>query len=478
VAPIGGVRSRVALTALVVTLLALALAGFALLRVLHASLLDEVDTALLNRASDIADDIDINNELDAAGFPTDAESFVGIIEFPLGPNGADLPPIIEVHNDDAPDANQVMAVLSDGRRGSDVQLDVALDASVPSLTATNGNDNMRMVATDVETGDELVVVARSVNSIDRTVASTRRFLFVAVPLLAGLVGLVTWSLAGRALAPVEAMRREVEEISGSDLGRRVPEPKADDEVARLSRTMNSMLERLDADQQRQQRFSSDAAHELRSPLASMAAQLDVDLAHPDQVDWQRTAAVLRSDTARLQRMVDDLLVLARPGADPAAAGTGHGLRPAPQVDLDDLVLAEATRLRGTADGVSRITIDTSGVSAASTRGNADELRRVVDNLLANAVRHATTTVVVSLYEDDHSCHILVDDDGPGVPEAFRRTIFERFVRLDEARNRDTGGSGLGLAIVAEIIARHHGTVEASTSPQGGARFQVNLPKAQ
>ena len=142
------------------------------------------------------------------------------------------------------------------------------------------------------------------------------------------------------------------------------------------------------------------------------------------------------------------------------------------VDLDDLVFDEARRLRG----VSDLRVDTAQVSAGRVEGDAAGLRRVLRNLGDNATRHANRRVAFSVAERDGVVLLEVDDDGPGVPEVDRARVFERFVRLDDARARDDGGSGLGLAIVAELVAAHGGTVTLASSPIGGTRVEVSLPR--
>jgi signal transduction histidine kinase len=312
-------------------------------------------------------------------------------------------------------------------------------------------------------GTYIVYVARSLESVNKSTDSLERLLWWSLPALVMLVGVLTWVVTGRALHPVEAIRREVEVIGGEDLHRRVPEPTNEDEIGRLARTMNAMLARLEDATDRQRRFVADASHELRSPLTSMRAQLEVDLEHPELADWQTTQHDVLADAIRLQRLVDDLLVITV--ADESALDAAHR---AP-VDLDEIVFAEARRVSTRND----ITIDTHAVSGAQLDGNSDQLVRVVQNLLDNAARHARSEVAISLEESATHVTLCVVDDGPGIPDADRERVFERFARLDDARDRDDGGAGLGLAIVHDVVVAHGGSVSVANAP--GAAFTVVLP---
>jgi signal transduction histidine kinase len=224
-----------------------------------------------------------------------------------------------------------------------------------------------------------------------------------------------------------------------------------------------MLGRLDDATQRQHRFVADASHELRSPLTGIRTQLEVDLLHPEHADWEATEKSVLDDTVRLQRLIDDLLVLARTDAAPTDATHRE------TVDLDEIVLAESRRLAGH----TTHTVDTSAVSGAQLSGNADQLTRAVRNLLDNANRYADSTVVVSLEENDERVVLTIADDGPGIPSEEQERIFERFTRLDNARTRETGGTGLGLAITHDVVVSHGGTITLENEP--GARFTLTFP---
>lgn len=311
-----------------------------------------------------------------------------------------------------------------------------------------------------------VYVGASLEPVTEAVRNLTGGLALGGPLLLGVVLVLTWLAVGRALRPVEAIRAEVATITERELHRRVPQPAGRDEIGRLATTMNSMLDRLDESAARKRRFLADASHELRSPLAGIRSQLEVDLAHPGAADWQRTERDTLEETLRMQRLVDDLLTLAH--HDESLASTRRDV-----LDLDDVVLNEVRRLRTR----GKVAVDASNVAAVQIEGDADSIRRAIRNLLDNAERHAASGVTVTLAEAGANARIVVSDDGPGVAEPDRQRIFERFARADMSRSRADGASGLGLAIVSEIVAAHHGTVLLEANP-GGATFAIELPRAE
>jgi len=343
---------------------------------------------------------------------------------------------------------------------------VTESAVVPGL-----HDTFTVVARRATTGDQgaggrvaLIIVGRSTEQRNETRAETAGVLAVAVPLVVLALGVILWISVGRALRPVELMRAEADTITAAQLRRRLPVPAGDDEIPRLARTLNEMLDRIDEGQRLQRQFVSDASHELRSPLAVIRQAAEVARAYPDRVGPEALADDVLAESERLEKLVSALLLLARLEADDGVADE--------IVDLDDLVLSEVARARN-ADGV---VIDAHAVGAARTRGSSVLLGQVVRNLLDNARRHASSTVVVSLEEDGADVVLDIADDGPGIGDLDRARVFERFVRLDDARTRDEGGSGLGLAIVRKIVDSSRGTVSITDGPSGGARFTVRLPR--
>lgn len=301
---------------------------------------------------------------------------------------------------------------------------------------------------------------------DRVVASLDPFLWGSVALAVALIAATAAAATRRALRPVEQMRVVADGIAGAPDGTRLTEPDSPDELRALATTLNAMLTRIDDATVRQKRFIADAAHELRSPIASLHAQLEILGRRADRAGDARGAewaAGMIADTRRLTRLVNDLLALARLDANPKIHRQ--------TIDLDDLVLDEVRRAQGRG-----VAIDAGAVSAGRVLGDPAGLARVVRNLLDNAVRHAAGRVVVGLRGDGRSVTLTVSDDGPGIAPADRERIFERFTRLDDARSRDAGGAGLGLAIVRDVVRGHGGSVRVGDN-KPGARFTVTLPAA-
>jgi signal transduction histidine kinase len=348
-----------------------------------------------------------------------------------------------------------------------VETDRALiPADEDSRTVTVDDESYLVVSEDVEDAGPVrtVLVGRSLEDVSDSTTEVGRLLAVGVPLVLLLVGGTTWYVVGRALRPVDRIRREVEEITAAQLHRRVPEPASRDEVGRLAETMNTMLVRLETSADQRRRFVSDASHELRSPVASIRQTAEVARAHPEAIGTDELVDTVLAESGRLERIVRSLLTLAR--LDEASLEVSRS-----PVDLDDLVLAEARRVRESGGPQ----MDTSAVSGGQVLGDASLLAQVLRNLVDNAVRHADHQVRLTLGEHDGSVVLTVEDDGAGIPDAERTRVFERFVRLDESRGRDQGGSGLGLAIVDELVRAHGGAVSASASDLGGARLRVVLP---
>jgi signal transduction histidine kinase len=275
----------------------------------------------------------------------------------------------------------------------------------------------------------------------------------------------TWAVAGAALRPVEAIRSRTASITSRDLSARVPVPAAEDEIARLARTMNDMLSRLERAADQQRRFSSDAAHELRTPLTTIRTRAEVALAHPTQTDWIATTQIVVNQAEAMSLLVDDLLLLARADA--------HQLPPhRSDVDLDDLILAEAARLREH----HTHTVTLAALEPICVKADPTQLARALSNLGDNATRHAHTRIELALTHTTDHATITISDDGPGIAPDQAEAVFDRFTRLDAARGHEHGGTGLGLAIARELVKAHGGELHLTRpGPLPGATFTITLP---
>jgi len=462
-----------ALAAALSVAVVLVLAGAALVLLTDRLLLDSVQETAAQQAAVVAQRIEANFENDVEKNADDATAKRG--------------DLVQVVRDDADRDSDDDSEGGDRTGGRDVEVvgaspplwsvgpistlmpepgevQVDLDARVTHRDGLEEDDpkiteDALVVAhgTSVKGRDLVVYAAQPLEEVHDAVETVFRLTVVGIPLLVLITGVVTYLAAGRALRPVEAIRARVA-AAGDDLAVRVPVPPAHDEVGRLAQTMNAMLARLQAAQAAQRRFVADASHELRSPLATIATGLELvsrGNAGPDAVD------ALRGETARLGRLVDALLLLAR--ADE------RGLAPRREdVDLDEVVQAEERR---PSVGIA-LRVDAVPVRVVGDRAR---LAQVVRNLVDNACRHARSAVLVTVRREGDRAAVDVADDGPGVPPGERARVFRRFVRLDDARARADGGAGLGLAIVAEVVAAHGGTVDVVDGPLGGALFRVRLP---
>ena len=337
---------------------------------------------------------------------------------------------------------------------------------------------LRVVAVPIQ-GDGVVIAATSYAQVSNSLTAIGWITAIGTPLVFLMFVLLTWLVTGAALRPIEELRRGAQEITGAAIarGRALPMPEAKDEVHRLAVTLNDMLARLEAAQQRQRGFVCDAAHELRSPIASIRTQLEVAVDHPGAVNWRQTAGGVLADTLRLARLAEDLLALAR--LDERADRPDHGQ----PVDLAGLAAAVAQRY-----GEARVPVTihplpephpvAGSLNGCVVVGDAGGLDRMLVNLIDNAVRYAHSRVSVTARADGPWVVLSVSDDGPGIPEADAERVFGRFTRLDDARSRDTdqAGSGLGLAIVRATATAHGGTVWLEDAGPG-LRAVVRLPAA-
>ncbi|MFD6292419.1 ATP-binding protein [Streptomyces sp. NPDC060205] len=472
---LGSVRARATLAASLVVAVALAAAGAAVLLSLWTNLSEQAGTEAERAAQKVATDIAAgqpygNLSLDSDDQPVqvvdEAGKLVAVTEdlerisgtgvdrvTPQAPgavNGDD-------DDDDAGDGDD------DPREAGELG-----EASFSDGSATIDGDtaDYRFAAVPVEVegkGTLTVHAGAPLTAEQEAVSTALTVMLIGFPLLLAVVALVTWLVTRRALRPVEGIRGEMAAITASeDLTRRVPVPDTHDEVARLARTTNETLAALEQSVERQRRFVADASHELRSPIASLRTQLEVGAAHPELLD----VAGAVEDTVRLQRLAADLLLLARLDA---------GERPADaRFDLVALVRAQVAQRTGDRVAAS---VAADSVESLDVSGSRGQLARVLGNLLDNAQRHTRSSVSVSVRRAGEWALLEVADDGEGVPAGERERVFERFVRLDEARARDDGGAGLGLAIARDVAVRHGGALTVREAAVGGALFELRLPVA-
>jgi signal transduction histidine kinase len=317
-------------------------------------------------------------------------------------------------------------------------------------------------------GDKvIVVVGESLDAVARARQRLGLLLGITSPLLIGAIAGCGWVLAGAALRPVVRLTEEAEAISLQEGGQRLPQPPGDDEIAHLGRTLNAMLDRIESSLARERAFVDDASHELRTPLSILRGELELACDRPgSRAEMRRSLQSALQEAEQLGRLTEDLLTLAR----------ADGGRLDPRLQSVDLL--EATRLAvaryGTADGPAlEVEGDTVTVTADPML-----LERLFRNSIANASRHATTKVQLTVGTEDGWGRLTVADDGTGFPGEFLPVAFDRFTRADADRGRDHGGSGLGLAIVAAVVRAQDGRVEVDNGPPlGGGRLRVWLPLA-
>ncbi len=452
-----GVPVRLRITALASLVVAVSLfaGAWLFLRAMHNSRVAEMDRDARVRANTVIETVK-----------------VGLAHTPL-PSARDSSLMVQVINSSGAVAASTANVMDMNDPFVDPGRYPVTTNSARVWSAVIDHARVRLCGKAVVLGDarSVVYVATPLTDLDDSIAAFRRQLLRISPLvLAGTV-VALYLVVGRALRPVDVLRQEVEAIEPKDLQRRVTVPRVEDEVGRLARTMNALLDRLQAASDGQARFLSDASHELRTPLAVTRTRLEVGLRHADTTDWPATATAVLEQSRRMERLVSELMTLVR--------SDGGVVAPSIDVDLEDLVRSAVADARATNP---RSAIDLSHLLAGRVHGDPDQLRRVVANLIDNGLRHAHSVVAVSLTVQDAGSvtgrvRLAVDDDGPGISPEHREKVFQRFTRLDDSRARTSGGAGLGLAIVAELVLAHHGTVRVDEAPGGGARFIVELPEA-
>jgi signal transduction histidine kinase len=437
-----------------------------------------VGSLVLYRVLVFAVDRTLDNEALASAHEVASMVDEGLLPSPLPVSGAQLIQVVDAQS-------RVVA----GSVNADLLVPLLLPAELSRAlegkavlisgdrVGVSGPLRVRAVSAGPSNDRQSVVVALQVGDVLTSRAALRNSLLIAIPVLIAALALIAWRVIGWTLRPVEALRLGAERISGKDRAERLPVPRAADEIRALAITLNGMLDRLAAARTRQQSFVADAAHELRSPLTSIRAQLEV----AEHIgEGGSLPADLMTDVSRLSALIEDLLLLARADADT------RGPTEPTRFDMASL-LAEVVSSYETAR-VPVVCAEMSDEDQITVVADRDELRRAIANLVDNAVRHARSLVRLEVGVEDGQAVVSVIDDGLGIAPEDRERVFARFTRLDDARDRDTGGSGLGLAIVRELVTRAGGTVgftsvssdeagpdEAAQNGEGGLRAVITLP---
>ena len=441
------VRSRAAISAAAVVAAALAVAGFGLVSLLRGHLQQSAQDAAGIRARDVASTA-AAGRLPPQWIVTDDEKSLVQVVSPTG---------------------RVIASstgLSTVRLSSRAPVGPTMIAFTLTGVPVDPDERFRVVAMAVQSpaGRDVIYSGESLEAADDAASAVARTLVLEIPALVALVAGLTWWSVRRALRPVEAIRGQMAEITSHDLRRRVPEPTSRDEVRRLAVTTNATLDRLEAAVERERALVADASHELRTPLASLRAELEIALAAPHRADWPTTARNALADAKRMEALARDLLLLARLDSNP----TRHH-KP---VNLVELVTASLHARRHLSTAELSLSIE----ATPTIDGDELQIRRLVDNLCDNAVRHAASQVEVHIRQDPDTATVTIWDDGPGIAQQDRTRVFDRFTRLDEHRSRDSGGAGLGLAIARKIAESHGGKIVVGDSIAGTV-FIVTLPAA-
>jgi signal transduction histidine kinase len=464
-----GLRARVTITAALGLIVAFAVADLLLFNALRISLTRSIDEYARSGASEVAALIDADH------LPNPVPVAAGTITIQV------LDPAGRI-TDVSPDADWMVPIVSPAHAA-------ALANNSEAILVHGGPFDMpsllRVAVVRASNGD-LVIAAVPFSAESGSLNVVARALAIFTPVLFLVFTGAIWLVTGSTLRPIGALRRGAARVTETGVPSDLPVPEARDEVRLLALTLNDMLSRLADAQQRQRALVSDTAHELRSPIASIRTQLEVALDFPDGQDWETTARDVHADALRLARLAEDLLLLARldEQAGPGGARVDNGTR----VDLVSASRSVACRY---ADARVPVTVSAGTVSASTGNGDArpsetvlavgdqGRLERLLVNLVDNAVRYASSSVVVAARTHGGWAELSVTDDGPGIPEADRERVFGRFTRLDDARSRDgaeAGGAGLGLAIVRATAQAYGGTAYLeSANPPPGLRAVVRLP---
>ncbi len=442
------IRGRSTLLAMTIVLLTLVAGSFLLLQAYRGQLTSNLDVSLEQQVADRVGLVDNGGDKSLLTTVLQDEAFVWIGDID-GNATAQGGAIFPLENPVPDPIGRVITVelLVEERKPDEIEVE---------------RMELRLASGQSSAG-QVVLAGAELETIDETVGGLARLFAFAVPVMVAIVGALVWFITGRALQPVASIQERASSITGTTLFDRVPVPESGDEIEDLAHTVNDMLDRLESHDVAIRQFSSDASHELKSPVANIRALLETSSSSGN--DWQSIKAKLTGETDRLGDLVDNLLFL-------ASHLDEHRLVDAVPVSLDELLFAEAELVSAT----TSLRVDLSGIEPVTVVGSRTDLGRLVRNVVDNAVRHGDERIALSLSgEDAHAVVLTVADDGPGIPLEHRERVFERFTRLDESRARNDGGTGLGLSIVSQIAIAHGGDVRIDESDTlGGAAVEVRL----
>jgi heavy metal sensor kinase len=343
------------------------------------------------------------------------------------------------------------------------------------ILATNskdGREEWRLVAyaPKGEATNYVVVAAESTRELSERLRAVREIFLLSLPAILLLAGLAGYLLARGSLAPITEMAEQAERISAENLHERLPVKNKSDELGRLARVFNDLLSRIEGSFDGIRRFTADASHELRTPLAIIRGEADVALTQDrDPAEYRETLSIIQDEARRLSRLVEDMLALAR--ADAGQRGLTRQ-----KFYINDLI-EECVRSTRALAGSKNLTLDAELCEDVSFFGDEDLFRRLILNLLDNAIKYTPEggKVAIKLWRENDRIKLRVTDNGIGIPAEAVARVFERFYRVDKARSRAEGGSGLGLPIVKWIAEAHQGSVSLESAPDRGASFTVSLP---
>jgi signal transduction histidine kinase len=450
---------RLRLTAWYVLTLGIALAavGLALVLVFRATMERQLDDDLAGRAMQVAASI----QADSGGLTLQGQGDESLV---AGGEFVGLYDRTGKLLDSSAAPPKAAAAIASFAAGS---------STARSGTVTSGAERLRLRALPVNDGGVLatLVVVRSLAPIDSAANQLLGILGLVLPVAVAIAAVGGYFLAYRALRPVEQLRRAAEDYGATDLSRRLaPEKLRDDELGRLARPLDAMLDRVAAAVEQQRRFTGDASHELRTPIATILADASLSLERARSAEDERATIVrIESEAARMARILEGLLVLARSDAGSPATRSED-------VDLRSLLEASASRIASRA-AERGVPLETRVDGALVVADRDSGLERVFDNLLDNAMRYSRTgsEIVIAAVERDGMARVTVSDHGPGIAPDERTRVFERFHRGHGAGG---AGAGLGLAIARAIVDAHGGRIHAAETPGGGATFVVELPIAR